>query len=103
MRRRRSAAWAHWVYSLDFNEKCPNVAYLIDFHPKDEGEIGRLLHSAFSTSSNRPNAILNSHRNNVMHEAAKLKPIVIDESLTGQDRLHAGSRNGLHRRGAEGV
>ena len=30
---------------------------------------------------------LETHRENVMHEAAKLKPVVIDESLTGLDRL----------------
>jgi L-alanine-DL-glutamate epimerase-like enolase superfamily enzyme len=30
---------------------------------------------------------LEKHRENVMHEAAKLRPIIIDESLTGLDML----------------
>jgi L-alanine-DL-glutamate epimerase-like enolase superfamily enzyme len=30
---------------------------------------------------------LEKHRENTMHEAAKLRPVVIDESLTGFDRL----------------
>ena len=35
----------HWVYSLDFNEKCPNVEYLLDFlrEVKDKSPRGYAL------------------------------------------------------------
>jgi L-alanine-DL-glutamate epimerase-like enolase superfamily enzyme len=75
-----------WVYSLDFNEKCPNVAYLIDFIRKMKEKSAdcftRIQYIEQPTKRD-----LELDRKNVMHEAAKLKPIVIDESLTGQDRL----------------
>ena len=38
-----------------------------------------------------------------MHEAAKLKPVVIDESLIDLESLQLAPRDGLHRRGAQGV
>ena len=46
---------------------------------------------------------LKANRDNMMHEAAKIKPVVIDESLIGPGEPAAGPRDGLHRRGAEGV
>ena len=39
--RRRSAACATWYYSLDFNERCPNVGYLLDFLRAGEGADAR--------------------------------------------------------------
>ena len=38
-----------------------------------------------------------------MHEAAKLRPVVIDESLTDLGKPVVGARDGLHGRGFEGV
>jgi L-alanine-DL-glutamate epimerase-like enolase superfamily enzyme len=75
-----------WVYSLDFNEKCPNVAYLLgvmrQIKEKSPDGFGRIQYVEQPTKRD-----LKSDRANVMHEAAKLRPIVIDESLTGQDAL----------------
>jgi L-alanine-DL-glutamate epimerase-like enolase superfamily enzyme len=75
-----------WVYSLDFNERCANVAYLIDFlhHVKEKSPEAyeRIQYVEQPTARD-----LETHRSNTMHEAAKLKPVVIDESLTGLDRL----------------
>jgi L-alanine-DL-glutamate epimerase-like enolase superfamily enzyme len=74
-----------WVYSLDFNERCPNVQYLVDFlhmiKEKTPGGFARIQYVEQPTARD-----LDTHRQNVMFEAAKLKPIVIDESLTD---LHA--------------
>lgn len=77
---------AKWNYSLDFNEKCPNVGYLM--------EMMRTIKSKAPAGFERVQYIeqptkrdLKSDRANVMHEAAKLKPVVIDESLTDKEML----------------
>ena len=75
-----------WVYSLDFNEKCPNVQYLLDFlrQVKERTPSGfdRIQYVEQPTARD-----LKAHRSNVMHEAAKLRPVVIDESLTDIESL----------------
>jgi L-alanine-DL-glutamate epimerase-like enolase superfamily enzyme len=75
-----------WVYSLDFNEKCPNVGYLLDFlhRLKEQSSDGfdRIQYIEQPTARD-----LKKDRANVMHEAAKLRPIVIDESLTDLESL----------------
>jgi L-alanine-DL-glutamate epimerase-like enolase superfamily enzyme len=75
-----------WVYSLDFNERCPNVQYLLDFERRLKG----IASSAFERVQyiEQPTARdLAADRKNTMFEAAKLRPVVIDESLTGLDTL----------------
>ncbi len=75
-----------WVYSLDFNEKCPNVGYLLDFlrEVKQKSPTGyeRIQYVEQPTARD-----LAAHPENVMHEAAKLRPVVIDESLTDVEAL----------------
>ncbi len=75
-----------WFYSADFNEKCPNVNYLLDFlrQVKERTPAGfaRLQYIEQPTARD-----LKAHRNNVMHEASKLRPVVIDESLTDLESL----------------
>ncbi len=75
-----------WVYSLDFNERCPNVGYLLEFlhrvKEKTPAGYGRIQYIEQPTARD-----LKTHRANVMHEAAKLRPIVIDESLTDLESL----------------
>ncbi len=78
--------FAEWVYSLDFNERCPNVQYLLDFEHQLKGKAP----SAFERVQyiEQPTARdLAADRKNTMFEAAKLRPVVIDESLTGLDTL----------------
>jgi L-alanine-DL-glutamate epimerase-like enolase superfamily enzyme len=75
-----------WIYSLDFNERCPNVQYLLDF---DRG-LSAKAPNAFQRVQyiEQPTARdLATDRANTMFEAAKLRPVVIDESLTGLDAL----------------
>jgi L-alanine-DL-glutamate epimerase-like enolase superfamily enzyme len=76
----------HWVYSLDFNEKCPNVEYLLDFlhEVKQRAPQGYDLIQYVEQPTARD---LKAHPENVMHEAAKLRPVVIDESLTDVEAL----------------
>ena len=45
-----------WVYSLDFNERCPNVEYL-SISSLGETEVGRRITIASNTSSSRLPAI----------------------------------------------
>lgn len=75
-----------WVYSLDFNERCPNVDYLLDFlhRLKETTPAGfdRIQYIEQPTARD-----LKADRSNVMHDAAKLRPVVIDESLTDIESL----------------
>lgn len=79
-------AGSTWHYSLDFNERCPNVEYLLDvvrrIRSGSEAAFDRILFLEQPTARD-----LEADRKNVMHEAAKLRPVVIDESLTGLDML----------------
>ena len=75
-----------WVYSLDFNERAPNVQYLLDFlaQIKQQTPAGfeRIQYIEQPTARD-----LKANRANVMHEAAKQKPVVIDESLSDYESL----------------
>jgi L-alanine-DL-glutamate epimerase-like enolase superfamily enzyme len=69
-----------WIYCLDFNERCPNVQYLLDFI--HQINFDRVQYIEQPTARD-----LAADRANTMFEAAKLRPVVIDESLTGLDML----------------
>ncbi len=75
-----------WVYSLDFNEKCANVDYVIDFlktiREKSPAAFERVQYVEQPTHRD-----LKAHPENKMHKAAELKPVVIDESLVDYDAL----------------
>lgn len=71
---------ATWQYSLDFNERCPNVAALLTFLHQLRERLPRGYERIAYVE--QPTARdLEANRGNVMHEAAKLRPVVIDESL----------------------
>jgi len=82
----RKRGFSGWIYSLDFNERCPNVQYLLDFEHQLRGKAPTAfdLVQYIEQPTQRD---LAEHRQNTMFEAAKLRPIVIDESLTGLDAL----------------
>jgi L-alanine-DL-glutamate epimerase-like enolase superfamily enzyme len=75
-----------WSYCLDFNERCPNVAYVLDclrqIRAGTPAGFARVLYVEQPTARD-----LRANRANVMHEAAKLRPVVIDESLTDLESL----------------
>ena len=77
---------SQWVYSLDFNEKCPNVQYLLDFlytvKQKTPSGFDRIQYVEQPTARD-----LKAHPESVVREASKLKPVVIDESLTDLEAL----------------
>ena len=75
-----------WHYSLDFNERCPNVDYLLEFLNRiREGcpaGFERIQYIEQPTARD-----LKADPANVMHQAARLRPVVIDESLTDLESL----------------
>lgn len=75
-----------WWYSLDFNERCQNVEYLLDFlrHLRERAPAAfdRVQYIEQPTARD-----LKANRQNLMHEAAKFKPVVIDESLVDLESL----------------
>lgn len=82
-----------WCYSLDFNERCPNVEYILDFL--------RLLEERAPTAMGRVQYIeqpthrdLRANPENRMHAAARIKPVVIDESLIDLESLQLAREQG---------
>ncbi len=75
-----------WFYSLDFNERCPNVGYLLEFlkrvQEKNPSAFERIQYIEQPTARD-----LKANRSNTMHEASRLRPVVIDESLIDLESL----------------
>jgi L-alanine-DL-glutamate epimerase-like enolase superfamily enzyme len=75
-----------WKYCVDFNERCPNVEYVLEYLRKVKeltpAGFDRILYLEQPTARD-----LNANRQNVMREANKLRPIVVDESLTDLESL----------------
>jgi len=82
-----------WFYSLDFNEKCANVDYVLDFLGKlkemSPGGFDRVQYIEQPTHRD-----LRKHPENKMHAAAKIKPVVIDESLIDLESLFLAREQG---------
>ncbi len=75
-----------WVYSADFNERCENVQYVLDFLAK-VGEQSPPALERLQYIEQPTNRDLKAHMDVRMHEAAKRKPVVIDESLVDLESL----------------
>jgi L-alanine-DL-glutamate epimerase-like enolase superfamily enzyme len=77
---------AEWHYLLDFNEGCPNVGYLLallqQVKTATPDGFRRIKYVEQPTSRD-----LMKDRANVMHEASKLLPVVVDEGLVDVDSL----------------
>ena len=75
-----------WCYSADFNEKCANVEYVLDFlaqvGERSPSALGRLQYIEQPTHRN-----LRANPENKMHRAARIKPVVIDEALVDLESL----------------
>lgn len=76
----------NWKYCVDFNERCPNVEYVLEYLRKvkeltPQG-FNRILYLEQPTARD-----LRSNRQNVMHQANKLRPVLIDESLVDLETL----------------
>jgi L-alanine-DL-glutamate epimerase-like enolase superfamily enzyme len=82
-----------WRYSLDFNEKCANVAYLLEFLKKVK-ELTPAGFDRIQYIEQPTKRDLKADRDNVMHEASKLRPVVIDESLLDLETLRLAKEMG---------
>lgn len=75
-----------WWYSLDFNERCADVGYLLEFlhrlRERSPDAFARIEYIEQPTTRD-----LKAGRANSMHEAARLLPVVIDESLVDLESL----------------
>lgn len=77
---------SEWFYSLDFNERCENVDYLLAFLKKTNEQVPHAMQR--TQYIEQPTARdLNAHPENRMHKAAGIKPVVIDESLLNYESL----------------
>jgi len=75
-----------WYYSADFNEKCANVDYVLDFLKKIE-KANPQAFERIQYVEQPTHRDLKAHPENRMHKAAAIKPIVIDESLVDYETL----------------
>jgi L-alanine-DL-glutamate epimerase-like enolase superfamily enzyme len=83
----------NWHYVLDFNEKCPDLDYFLGFLRQLQAKMPmgykRIRYVEQPTSRD-----LKGHPEQRMHEAAKLCPVVIDESLIDVESLLLASEMG---------
>lgn len=77
---------SEWFYSTDFNEKCENVEYVLEFLKRIK-ESSSAAYDRIQYIEQPTHRNLKAHPENKMHEAAKLKPVVIDESLVDYEAL----------------
>lgn len=76
-----------WHFSLDFNERCRNVEYLLEFLEKLTAQSPRAF-ARVQYIEQPTERDLRANPANRMHEAAKIKPVVIDESLVDLETLY---------------
>jgi hypothetical protein len=82
-----------WYYSLDFNEQCPDVGYLLQFMSRiREGAPRGYERITFIEQPTGRDLVASPSQ--LLFKASKLKPVVMDESLTGFDALLQGRRIG---------
>lgn len=75
-----------WFYSADFNEKCANVEYVLDFLARVEEAAPQAL-ARLQYIEQPTHRDLRAGPENRMHRAARIKPVVIDESLIDLESL----------------
>jgi L-alanine-DL-glutamate epimerase-like enolase superfamily enzyme len=88
-----TAAARAFTYSLDFNEQCPHVEYLLEVLRRvREGSASCFDRVAYVEQPTARD--LAAHPENTMHRAAALKPVVIDESLVDYASLQLARAQG---------
>ena len=75
-----------WNYSLDFNERCANVDYVLEFLARVQ-ETSPLALSRAQYIEQPTHRDLKANPENRMHRASAIKPVVIDESLVDLESL----------------
>ncbi len=75
-----------WFYSVDFNEQCQSVDYVLEFLRRVEEQSPQAL-ERIQYIEQPTHRDLAAHPENRMHQAARIKPVVIDESLVDFESL----------------
>lgn len=89
----RTRGVSQWYYSLDFNEKCASVDYVLDFLAQlQEASPEALTRVQYIEQPTHRD--LRKNPQNKMHAAAAIKPVVIDESLIDLDSLFMAREQG---------
>jgi hypothetical protein len=84
---------SQWYYSLDFNEQCPDVEYILDFIRRIKKGSPRCYDRiTFIEQPTRRDLVATPQQD--LFPVSKLKPVVMDESLTGFDALLRGRQIG---------
>ncbi|MCL2305089.1 MAG: mandelate racemase/muconate lactonizing enzyme family protein [Planctomycetaceae bacterium] len=82
-----------WCYSADFNERCANVEYVLEFlnriKKRTPAAMERLQYIEQPTHRD-----LKAFPENKMHRAAEIVPVVIDESLLDLESFHESRKMG---------
>lgn len=82
-----------WHYSLDFNERCGSVDYLLEFLAKIREQAG-MAYERVAYIEQPTRRDLKADRGNRMHKVSALKPVVIDESLIDLESLELAQEMG---------
>lgn len=82
----RQRGVTQWFYSTDFNARCPNVQYLLDFLARVR-EANAACSQRIQYIEQPTSRYLKQRLENKMHEAAGIKPVVIDEALVDFEHL----------------
>jgi L-alanine-DL-glutamate epimerase-like enolase superfamily enzyme len=83
---REASPGVEWKYCCDFNEACKDVDYLLEYLAKVKEQAPRGFESILYLEQ-PTRRDLQADKANKMHAAAKLRPVVIDESLTDLENL----------------
>ncbi|MFV0442645.1 MAG: enolase C-terminal domain-like protein [Planctomycetaceae bacterium] len=75
-----------WYYSTDFNEKCRDVEYVLQFLQQIQQQ-SAAAYERIQYIEQPTHRTLTAHPDNKRHAAARLKPVVIDESLVDYESL----------------
>jgi L-alanine-DL-glutamate epimerase-like enolase superfamily enzyme len=75
-----------WRYCVDFNERCPNVDYVLEFLQRVRAGSPACLESILYVEQPTARDLTAVPRND-MHAASRVRPLVIDESLTDLESL----------------
>ncbi len=82
-----------WSYSIDFNEACENEDYVIDFLERLD-RLSRDSIAKLHYIEQPMHRDLRARKEVTMHRVSRLKPVVIDESLTDFDSLYFAKQQG---------
>jgi L-alanine-DL-glutamate epimerase-like enolase superfamily enzyme len=89
----RSAPGKQFSYSLDFNEACDNEDYVIDFLERLE-RLSKDATTKLHYIEQPMQRDLRLRKEVTMHRVSRLKPVVIDESLTDLEMLQFAKQQG---------